>query len=200
MYINFAILDQKKLEVEDLILLQMAKQNTNGVLAKRIAVYPNTRISFLTDAGYLQKIQGKKKDSEEAKIRLSDKGKKVLEDIETPEVLPEDIILFDWMSDVYTRLGKEIGNKKKTKMYIALFRTHSGIEKNHLATLLEQFVKDDDNMEYNIKLEYAFFKPTNVFQVKFDLEQSRLYLYYLKRKEYFDTRFKELDKMTKNVG
>lgn len=200
MYINFDILDQKKLEVEDLILLQMAKQNINGVLAKRIAVYPKTRISFLTDAGYLDKIKGKPKDTEESKIRLSKKGKKALEDIETPEVLPEDIILFDWMADVYTRLGKEIGNKKKTKMYIAFFRTHSGIEKNHLATLLEQFVRDDDNMEYNIKLEYAFFKPSNVFQVKFDLEQSRLYLYYLKRKDYFDARFKEIDKMSKNVG
>ena len=56
MYINFSILDHNKLEIEDLILLQMAKQNKNEKLGKRISSYPKTRISFLTKAGYLHKI------------------------------------------------------------------------------------------------------------------------------------------------
>jgi hypothetical protein len=49
-------------------------------------------------------------------------------------------------------------------------------------------------MEYNMKLEFAFFKPTNVFQVKFDLDQSRLYAYYIKRKDFFDSKFEKLNK------
>jgi hypothetical protein len=78
-------------------------------------------------------------------------------------------------------------------MYIALFRVQSGIEKNHLAILLDEFVKDDNNMEYNNRLEYAFFKASNVFQTKFELDQSRLYTYYLKRKQYFDSVFSKVE-------
>ncbi len=86
--------------------------------------------------------------------------------------------------------------KNQTKMYIALFRVHSGIEKNHLAALLEKFVKDESNMEFNFRLEYAFFKPTNVFQVKFELDQSRLYMYYLKNKRVFDQIFEQVQAET----
>ena len=104
-------------------------------------------------------------------------------------------MLYDWMAAVYENLGKEIGNKKKTKMFVALFRAHSGIDKNNLASLLDMFVKDEDNMEYNHKLEFAFFKPATVYQVKFELEQSRLYQYYLNYKSFFDNKFEELNKI-----
>lgn len=194
MYINFDVLEHKNLSIDDLMLLQIAKQSKTEDLSRHISKYPWDRVEFLLSIGYLTEIKGSKKSPRHSKIRLSKKGNTTLNDIETPEVSPEDIILFDWISKVYIDLGKEIGNKKKTKMYIALFRVNSGIEKNCLATLIEHFVNDEDNMEYNFKLEYAFFKPTNVFQVKFDIEQSRLYRYYLKRKDYFDDKFRQLEK------
>jgi hypothetical protein len=192
MYINFKLLSKKGLEHSDLLILQLCKQNKNEDLEQHLELQPYQNILKLKTMGYVDEIKGTKSQSELSKLRLTKSGSNLLEDLETPEVLEEDILLFDWISDVYTRLGKQIGNKKKTKMYIALFRVHSGIEKNHLATLLEKFVKDEDNMEYNFRLEYAFFKPTNVFQVKFELDQSRLYMYYLKNKNSFDILFNKI--------
>jgi hypothetical protein len=189
MYINFKLLLKKGFEHTDLIILQLAKQNKNENLEGDLQLQPYQNILKLKQMGYLDEIKGSSKQSELSKLRLTKSGSNLLDDLETPEVLEEDLLLFDWISDVYTRLGKQIGNKKKTKMYIALFRVHSGIEKNHLATLLEKFVKDEENMEYNFRLEYAFFKPTNVFQIKFELDQSRLYMYYLKNKNSFDILF-----------
>lgn len=193
MYINFEILKTKAISLSDLMLLQVAKQNKYEDLSHIIKhTFSSNDLDNLVNLGLLELIKGSKNDSLESRIRISKKGSSILDDIETPEVLQEDIMLFDWISDVYLSLGKEIGNKKKTKMYIALFRTESGIEKNHLATLLEKFVKDESNMEYNFRLEYAFFKPTNVYQTRFDINQSRLYSYYLKNKRQFDSIFERI--------
>jgi hypothetical protein len=194
MYLNVEMMSKYQVDCYALLILQYAKQQKNEDLGALIKSLGESNISLLEEKGFLRKIKGNSGQLEESKIRLTKKGAKVLDDIETPEILPEDLILFDWMSDIYLKLGKDIGNKKKTKMYIALFRAHSGIEKNCLATLLEHFVNDEDNMEYNMKLEFAFFKPTNVFQVKFDLDQSRLYTYYIKRKDFFDSKFEKLNK------
>jgi hypothetical protein len=195
MYINFKMLESKGLSYSDLVLLQASKQNRVEALSAVIEKFSDLDIEPLKERGYLTHIAGKKKDSEASKLRLTKKGVTLLEILETPEVTEEDLMLYDWMADVYVNLGKEIGNKKKTKMYVALFRAHSGIEKNCLATLLDLFVKDEDNMEYNHKLEYAFFKPATVYQVKFELEQSRLYQYYLSYKSFFDNKFEELNKI-----
>lgn len=195
MYINFKMLDSKGLSYSDLVLLQATKQNRVEDLSHVIEKFSDLDIEPLKERGYLTHIKGKKKDSEASKLRLTKKGVTLLEIFETPEVTEEDLMLYDWMATVYESLSKEIGNKKKTKMYVALFRAHSGIEKNCLATLLDMFVKDEDNMEYNHKLEFAFFKPATVYQVKFELEQSRLYQYYLNYKSFFDNKFEEINKI-----
>ena len=83
-------------------------------------------------------------------------------------------------------MEKDIGNKKKTKMYIAEFRVHSGIEKNELAHLMSQFLNDEANMLYNNKLEFALFKSSNLYQTKFNLDESRLWQYYSRNKEIID--------------
>ena len=195
MYINFKMLENKGLNHSDLILLQAAKQNRVEDLSHVIERFSDLDIEPLKKEGYLTQIKGEKKDSEASKLRLSKKGATLLEVFETPVVTEEDLMLYDWIADVYIGLGKEIGNKKKTKMFIAMFRVHSGIEKNHLATLMDMFVKDEGNMEFNHRLEYAFFKPATVYQVKFEIEQSRLYQYYLSYKTFFDNKFEEMDKL-----
>jgi hypothetical protein len=179
MYINFKLLNKKGLEILDLVLLQLAKQNKSEDLSNEISLYSKNRMETLVEKGYLTFIKGNKSDNEYQRLRITKSGNSFLEDLETPEVLEEDLLLFDWISNVYISRGKEIGNKKKTKMYIAI--------------LLDEFVKDDNNMEYNNRLEYAFFKASNVFQTKFELDQSRLYTYYLKRKQYFDSVFSKVE-------
>ena len=138
-------------------------------------------------------IKGTKKASKESLMRLSPKGNKILEEIQIPAVNQDDLDVYAWLEGVYKKENKEIGNMKKTKVLISQFRVNSGIERNHLAYLCKVFISDEKEMEYSQKLEFLFWKPANVFQVKFDIEQSRLYQYYLKRKEQFDTKFLKIE-------
>jgi len=192
MYINFKLLPSLGLTPEDVIVMQMCKQNKLEDLSNELKGSYKYHLTVLTEKGLVGGIAGKKSQSEFEKKRLTKKGLKMLEDIETPEITNDDLKLFDWLEKLYVGQGKEVGNKKKTKMYLALFRVNSGIEKNELATLLDEFTRDEDNMSYNHKLEYAFFKPSSVFQTKFELDQSRLWNYYQKNEEHMLMLFEEL--------
>lgn len=194
MYINFKILETEGMDFNDLLILQLAKQNKNEDLSALLDKFEPHGIEPLIEKGYLTQIKGKKGFSRTQKLRISKEGSVALDNIETPEILPEDIVLFDWISSVYTNMGKTIGNKKKTKIYIAEFRVQSGIEKNELAHLMQQFLQDDENMAYNNKLEYALFRATNAYQTKFNLDESRLWQYYQKNKESIDLHYERHSK------
>lgn len=189
MYINFKLLPSLGLSLEDVTVMQMCKQNKTEDLSEELSKF-DFILKRLQEKELVSEI--KKGKSKFERKRLTKKGKKVLEDIETPEVTADDLVLFDWLEKLYISQDKEVGNKRKTKMYLALFRVNSGIQKNELATLLDEFTRDEDNMSYNHKLEYAFFKPSNVFQTKFELDQSRLWGYYQKNEEHMLRLFEEL--------
>ena len=78
---------------------------------------------------------------------------------------------------------------KQSKINLAKFRVESGLRTNRLAKLIEKYTNDELEQEYSHILEYVFFKPSNMFQSKFDIHQSRLYNYYLKNRQYFDRIF-----------
>lgn len=121
-------------------------------------------------------------------VRLDKAGKDLLKEITEAEVSEEDETVYTWLSNHYKKIGKEVGNGSKTKRHIRDFRVKSGIDKNNLVRLCYAFVSDENNMEYSHKLEYVFYKPKTVFETKFNLEESRLYQYYLKNQEHFDTK------------
>jgi len=125
-------------------------------------------------------------------VRLTSLGNDWLEDLTTSEIIEDDIQLFNWLDGVYKSMGKEAGNKKKCKNFIAQFRANSGICRNHLALLCQTFINDEKEIEFSQKLEYLFFKGANLFSTKFDIYQSRLFQYYEKRKEYFDYEFTKI--------
>lgn len=125
-------------------------------------------------------------------VRLADKGKDLLENIQIPEIDESDIVIFKWLAEKYKESDKKLGNQKKTKLYIALFRSHTGIQRNSLAYLCSEFIGDESNFEYNQVLEFMWFKPANTYE-KFDVNQSRLYQYYLNRQNYFDNHFKQYE-------
>ena len=188
MYLNMKYLEEKKLSFEDVFVLQLAKQQRTEDCTEYLEDFEKTVIS-LEKADYLTRIKGKKSDSEMSKIRISKEGDVILSNLEIVEVTENDITLFNWIKGIYLSKEKVLGNQKKTKMFIALFRVHSGIDLNNLATLMNAFITDDRNMQYNNCLEYALFKPQNAYATKFDLEESRLYQYYLTHKAHFDNRF-----------
>jgi hypothetical protein len=188
MYINVKILEVHSISLIDTVILQLVKQNKFEDMSE-ILEELSVDLDSLRMRGLIEGIKGKPKDSVFKKIRLTEKGSSILDDIEIPEILEEDLKIYDWLESIYTKSGKDIGNKKKTKTLIAKFRAHSGISKNNLAFLCKAFIEDPAQFEYSIRLEYLFFKPANVFTTKFDIESSRLYQYYLKYKDEFDKKF-----------
>ena len=194
MYVNFDLLISKGLDKSSFLLLQACSQNKTEDLGGIIENnWEWLELKRLETLGLIEYIKGTKNQSIQSKARISTKGRDMLDELETPLVTENDLKVFDWLEKVYKGLGKEVGNRKKTKMYIALFRVHSQIDKNKLAVLINSFLKDDNQLEYSIRLEYLFFKPANMFQVRFDIEQSRLYQYYLKHQETFDIAFKQYE-------
>jgi len=184
----------RKMSVDNFLLLQACRQNKTESLGLFIEeTWGKVGLAELESMGLVEYIKGKKNQSMFSKVRTTKKGNEILDDIETPEITEDDLKFFDWLEESYKGSGRVIGNRKKTKMYIALFRAHSNIDKNRLAVLINSFLNNESEMGYSKKLEYLFFKPSSVFQTKFDIEQSRLYQYYLKHQEQFDKVFEKYD-------
>jgi hypothetical protein len=173
-----------------LLLKQVPKKDLTEELARLIIDDPS--LDNLIEEGYVKVIKSKKDADMISLLRLDKKGTAYLHSLEEAEVLDEDKKIFDWLSEIYKKNDKQIGNGKRTQRHIASFREKTDIEKNKLAFLCDTFIKDDSEMEWSFKLEYVFFKPTNAFQTRFVLEDSRLYKYYMKRKEFFDNKFKSI--------
>lgn len=190
-YINFPLAKAKGLLVTDITLLQMIFQNRFEDHSETLNKFEE-EIDKFDSQGIVKFIKGTKKATKGSLVRLSDKGSRILEEIEIADITSDDLDVYGWLEQAYKQSGKEIGNAKKTKSLIAQFRANSGIERNHLVFLCKVFMKDEKEMEYSQRLEYLFWKPANLFQTKFDINQSRLYQYYLKRREALDAKFLEI--------
>jgi hypothetical protein len=190
MYVNFKFISGKVTPTE-LLVLQMCKQQKNEDLSEELEHFSNL-VDSLFRRELLDTIKGTSKQPPLSKLRISKKGQALLDKAQIPLILDEDVKIFQWLEEVYKESGKEIGNRKKAQQYVANFRVESGIDKNKLAKLCKTFIDDDSNFEWSKRLEYLFWKPRNVFDTTFDIEQSRLYMYYLQNKTNFDLIFSKL--------
>lgn len=192
MYININNLFKLKNPLM-LPLLLVLKQASKKDVSEQLAVLiDDAELDYLIQNKFVKYIKGTKKQNELQKLRLDKKGTEFLNNLDEPEVEEQDVKIFEWLSEQYKSKEKQVGNGKKTKRLIASFREKSGIDKNKLAFLCNEFINDGNEQEYSHKLEYVFWKPSNMFQVKFVLEDSRLWSYYQKKKQYFDEKFKTL--------
>lgn len=180
MYINFNIYKKHNLTPEHLIQLLAIKQ-------KEVSEINTNVLSEFDSLGYTTYIKGKKDALKNELVRLSAKGKKLLEDIETPDVEEEDRTVFEWLKNYYLKADKEIGNGAKTLRHIRDFRIKSGIEKNNLIKLVLDFLAE--NEERSKKLEYIWYYPKTVYATKFDLEESWLWNHFIKNKERLEKTF-----------
>lgn len=195
MYINFQLAATKGLSLTDVINLQLISQNKIETLVDIITEnIPLAVLDRYQSLEYINLVKAKNRsDTIQNRVRITPKGTELLEDIQSPQINEDDLQLYNWLESIYKNEGKELGNRKKTKMYVALFRVHSGIDRNKLAFLCKTFMNDAAQFEWSRKLEFLFFKPSNVYAVRFDIEQSKLYQYYLKNKEYFDNKFAKIE-------
>lgn len=186
MYVNFDNYVNTGLNPEYFVFLLAVKNRSEPIISLYFDKYK--------DHSHFKFVKGTKNDTQQSKIRLSKEGEEVVRSLmASGGVTKEDEVLFEWLKKLYLKQGKEVGSERKTKEYIRDFRVLSGIDRNKLFTLCKVFLSDTDNMLFNNKLEFAFYKPPTAYERNFKLEESRLYQYYLKRKEQFDEVFKKYD-------
>jgi hypothetical protein len=187
MWINFTVFNKSGLEFSDLIFLAAISQTETDWLIENLtdAIYNRFDGLFL-----VKHIKPKnKKEHLYGSLRLSDKGKQFLNDLEEAEAEEQDTKVYDWLSKYYLNAGKEIGNRKRTLNHIKDFRIKSGIQKNNLIKLCTDFLTE--NEERSNKLEFVFYYPKTVFATRFQLEDSWLFTHYLKKENYFKSIFEE---------
>ena len=194
MYVNFQYLKQHEDVIPASLVLPLIAIGQNRAEDLRDFLYENlsgAEIEHLEAVGFITYIKSGKASDTLGRMRLSDKGKSFLDNLETPEITEEDVKVFEWLKATYLKKGKEIGNAKQTKRYIALFRVHSGISKNALVKLCMDFLLDEERMKFSHQLEYVFFKRSHTFQAHFDINDSKLYQFYLSNKAFYDEEFKQ---------
>jgi len=179
-YINTKFLSSSGFTWDDAYTLLLIKQGQAEELEKEWT-------EKLLEVGLIKLIKPKNKaESELSRLRLDKKGREFLEKLSEAEIEEEDNRVLIWLSDLYKSLGKEIGSKNKTLYYLKEFRVKSGIDKNKLVNLITVLTNDENQMEWSKVLQYLIFKPQNVYNTKFNLDESKLWNYYLKHQNYFD--------------
>ena len=182
MFINFNIYKKHNLTPEYLIQLLAVKQKQTEEINTDV-------LGRFEELGYVTYTKGKKNQDIRELVRLSDKGKKLLTELEEAETEEQDKTVFEWLKNYYLKADKEIGNGAKTLRHIRDFRVKSGIEKNNLIKLVLDFLAE--NEERSKKLEYIWYYPKTAFATKFDLEESWLWNHFIKNRERLEKTFEE---------
>lgn len=185
MYVNYSFAAKKQITVKTITHLQLISQNKFEDLSSIIEQNLTTDdLNELEQKGLITHIK-KKKVSETVynTVRLSDKGKELLELITTPSITPLDLEMFNYFSQLYLAADEErkIGNKKKCLQYIAEFRQLLNWNIYEMYWLCELYCKE---AVYTKILELVFFdRKSNPYgNFKNSVESSKLYQFYEENK------------------
>lgn len=194
MYINTIILKSKNLSLQEFSVLCLIRQqkfeNNTEILESEVN---GDILGKFQTLGLVEYISRKNKAQKELDlIRTSKKGNEWIDDINTADVCEDTLKIYNWVENIYLSTNREIGNKKRTKQFIAQFSKESSITRNHLAFLIQSFINTESEFDWSKKLQFLFFKGESLFSVRFDLHSSRLYQFYLKQENYFLEQFSKI--------
>ena len=174
MYINFIAAEELyDLTPTEVIYILLVRQS---VSEKRCGEY--LKDLEVNKSKLLQYIDLNKK----GELRLSKKGIEVLENLKSYKSDKDDIVIADYLAKEYTKLDKQVGNKKQLIENIAHFRKHSSLSSKGIFVLIQEFLKDDTLLTYSQRADYLISKPQR-FENKFDINGSMLYQFYLRNRE-----------------
>lgn len=187
MYINFSLCRELNLSVSFIPILFAANQNrTNDESLTLSNEEFIDDLKQLFQSGILESVKPKKKsDTVYNLIRLSSKGKKVLEDITTPIATQGDLNMRDYLCEMYLNhedTERKLGNKKSIGIYCTVLRNHLGLTLHQFYYLCEFFLAE---FQFTRILEYVFFNKNKYRYGEFKnhIEDSPLFQFYEEREE-----------------
>ena len=193
-YFNTKLAKLRELHPIDIYILQIIHQNrTEDMSEDLILIMDDDSLKRLNAFGLMNMIKGTNKMNEFQRLRLSKKGKKWLTDFQTYRVVDNDYKLFETLKEIYLSESKDIGSEKKTLELIAWFRLETTFTHRQIWLIAKKFVQDENRMEYSQILQYVFWRSSNHFQTHPKLEDSKMYIYYEKYKDFFDKEFEKLE-------
>lgn len=192
MYINFPLIKQLGLPINSVLILFAANQNKTSNQSEVLEGFKDS-LRHLFDLGLLEMVKAKNKQcTAYTTIRISPKGKKILEDITTADVCSEHLKMRDYLCEIYLNNEDEervIGNKKLIASHISVLQNHLGLTIHQFYYLCEYFL-----MEYKFtrKLENIFMDRNKSRYSKFKdvVEDSPLYQFWEQKEEEIRQYFK----------
>ena len=185
MYINTNIVKHYNLNLQQVALLQILHQAKNEDVSEWLESY-NGDLDVLHYKGFLSEVKAKsKQESVYKRLRLSKKGREVLDAIETPEVTEQHIKMRDYLIEMYlNNEDKErvVGNKKLVGIYISILQNYLGLDIYRFYYLCEFFLSEHI---FTKKLENIFMDRNKIRYGDFKnhIEDSALYQFYEQRKQ-----------------
>ena len=135
---------------------------------------------ILEEAGYIKYIHGPKSRPWE-NIRLSDLGEKILKEMNQKPLHFLSEYMLEYTRKEYERIGADkiyIQGGGKILNYISEFlysRPSEYTEKMIRAVITAYIESFDHDYKYLNKMSTLFFKPTNVYNTKFNVDESPLH-------------------------
>jgi hypothetical protein len=194
MWINFKKLDIK---AEDLVALCAISQKEESYVIKEVILKRLLRLKYIKElkkGGYITTKEGNRK----------------LTSLSTTNVIDEEAnIILDWLIKVYKDKPQGIvKNKTETARRIQWFKNVTKISGNQLVVLLKCFIEDTYSNESGMTvsefmaenkrgvlsnmLDNVCFKPKNIYQTKYSINDSPLYTYYKENEEYVHNKWSNL--------
>lgn len=202
----------------DVLVMQLIHQNSNTKedTTDMVATYLTDEFKkFLEENEYSKNLKNKKLNDIE-RIRLTKKGRKLLNDLQKRGSFEkEDEVIAEWIEGVYKKRDNYVkSNLTELKRRVQWFREETGINRNKLATLVQlflndTFIQDEDKREpfekqyrefkqenpravLSLKAENIMWTPPDRYAKYYQLEDSPLYQYYLENEEYVEKHWKNL--------
>ena len=181
----------------EVFTLQIIRQNKTEENEKYIASYiTDEMLDKFKKEGLISTVKKKiKSDSHFSFLRTTKKANDLIDNCETPEITQGDVDMFNYLTNMYLTHEDEertIGNKKKTKIYCAVFRNRMNLSLHQMYWLCWFFLQE---YTYTKKLQNVFFDENKHRYGKFGshFEDSPLY-------QFLDERRKEVEQIwAKNI-
>lgn len=194
-FLNLNVYNNSGLQGDDLVYLFSANQ----IDKEHLETMPEDTYKRLEGLSLIKHIKQSKKDNILYSIRLSDKGKRLLRDLELKVESEEDMVVFKWLEKFYLNKGKQVGHPQRTLNHIKNFRIDSGICKNNLIAVCLDFINSEYVDENSKILEFAFFYPKKIttdgkaiaYITQWDLNDSWIYQHFLKNRERLERDFEQ---------